>query len=342
MVEENEKQRLLCIAKQLESHLKPHVDPQWFLLFAKPQRGAWDAKTNVRKTFERWNGKQFPCFGLLAFLRNLYAHRGQNIRAKKFDGVSAFENYVHARLPWIKSQLQLFQQNHLSELDARLFAGAAGAGAAAAAATTASAHIGPSRGQHGPSIREEGGSLDGRQPLTSRPEGGNHHHHNQHHHGGHVCVCGGCGGGGGEREGASRPGEHCAAKGTVQADDNATESGTAAAGYVPPICFAGDEPQWLKDARKISAAAYECQIVRDSRGDCGFRASDLAGGGVVIYDVGAAIYGRGARDWQQLIKVNGHPVFTLHDFNSLAEGQKQFSVTLLQMLDDDDEITTGI
>ena len=68
--------QLVASAGELEQALQAKMgNVKWHEVLPNPDSGAW--RTPPRKLFDYWSQKSLPCFGLLKFLRNFFAHVGQ-------------------------------------------------------------------------------------------------------------------------------------------------------------------------------------------------------------------------------------------------------------------------
>jgi serine/threonine protein kinase len=106
-----EKERL---AWKLEELLLPHLPAHWPSVVDRPDSGTWlTAPTN---TFNYWKGKGLLAFGLLKWLRNLFAHAGQIVGRGSFASRADINAYVENRFKWLPHKLAEFQLSDLPKL----------------------------------------------------------------------------------------------------------------------------------------------------------------------------------------------------------------------------------
>ena len=67
-----------------------------------------------QKLFNKWNGKHFPGFGLIVFVRNVFLHAGQLVPGV-FSTYLELEAYIEERFPWLHQIAFEFCNTHLAE-----------------------------------------------------------------------------------------------------------------------------------------------------------------------------------------------------------------------------------
>ena len=94
--------------------LLPHLPAHWPSVVDRPDSGTWlTAPTN---TFNYWKGKGLLAFGLLKWLRNLFAHAGQIVGRGSFASRADINAYVENRFKWLPHKLAEFQLSDLPKL----------------------------------------------------------------------------------------------------------------------------------------------------------------------------------------------------------------------------------
>jgi len=290
-VEDEEKGELIAILALLEQHLECHRSAPWYKLFLRPQNGEWKKAGTAHNFFHKWNSRGHPGFGLLSFLRNLYAHRGQSIRERRFDSTSAFDAYINNRVPRLASELRSFQQQHLSHLD-------------------------PSQNV---SAAEDIADLHSRATVIASGGGGSTDDSNTCH------VVGG--GGGGSKDdsdifpvvgGGGGGAKHDVSPITASQRQNSR-------GGVNEVS-SGLESRERPAMSTRQKDMFDVPIIRDARGDVAFELIELEEG-IYVACVGSVVYKHGVRRLYRLLQVDGTYVETLSDYELLVRRKSEFVVT---------------